>query len=113
MWINREMSRQIRALGQKKQVVLLTGPRQTGKSSLLKKLFPKMSYISLDRPSIAHRAEYSGEEFLKEFSKPVIIDEVQNAPSLFRHIKHVVDQDRKRKFFLTGSQKIPAYGQSF
>ncbi len=106
MWIKRDISYQIQALSQKKQVILLTGPRQTGKSSLFKRLFPTMKYISLDRPSTAYRAEYSGEEFLKEFSEPVIIDEVQNAPSLFKHIKYIVDQDKKRRFFLTGSQKF-------
>ena len=106
MWIKREISRKLRELSKKKQVILLTGPRQTGKSSLLKKLFPKIRYISLDRPSTAHKAEHSGEEFLKEFQEPVIIDEIQNAPSLFKHIKYVVDQNRKRQFFLTGSQKF-------
>ncbi len=106
MWIKRDMSGQIRALSKKKQVILLTGPRQTGKSSLLKKMFPKMKYISLDRPSTAHQAEYSGEEFLREFQEPVIIDEIQNAPSLFKHIKHIVDHDKTKQFFLTGSQKF-------
>ena len=111
MWIKRDISKQIRELSQKKQVILLTSPRQTGKSSLLKKLFPKVHYISLDRPSTAHRAEHSGEAFLKELPKSVIIDEVQQAPALFRHIKYVLDQDKKRQFFLTRSQKFELMAQ--
>ena len=106
MWIEREISSKILSLSKSKKVILLTGPRQTGKSSLLKKLFPKISYISLDRPSTAYKAEYSGESFLKELKSPVIIDEVQNAPSLFRYIKHFVDQNKNKQFFLTGSQKF-------
>ena len=111
MWIDREISSKILSLSQSKKVILLTGPRQTGKSSLLKKLFPKIKYISLDKPSTAHKAEYSGEEFLSELGSPVIIDEVQNAPSLFRHIKHFVDQYKDKKFFLTGSQKFTLMAQ--
>ena len=71
MWINREISSKILKLSKSKKVILLTGPRQTGKSSLLRKMFPKMKYISLDKPSTAHRAEYSGEDFLKNF--PILL----------------------------------------
>ncbi len=106
MWIHREISSKILSLKKSKKVILLTGPRQTGKSSLLKKLFPKMNYVSLDKPSTAYKAEHSGEDFINEFSCPLIIDEVQNAPSLFRYIKHFVDQNQGKQFFLTGSQKF-------
>lgn len=111
MWIDREISSKILSLSKSKKVILLTGPRQTGKSSLLKKIFPKMKYISLDKPSTVYKAEHSGEEFLKEFPTPIIIDEVQNAPSLFHHIKHCVDQYKNRQFFLTGSQKFTLMAQ--
>ena len=111
MWIDREISSKILSLSKLKQVILLTGPRQTGKSSLLKKLFPKAQYVSLDKPSTAYKAEYSGEDFLKELKSPVIIDEVQNAPSLFRHIKYFVDQNKNKQFFLTGSQKFTLMAQ--
>ena len=111
MWIEREISSKILKLSRSKQVILLTGPRQTGKSSLLKKLFPKVKYISLDKPSRAYRAEYSGEDFLKELESPVIIDEIQNAPSLFKPIKYFVDQYKNRQFFLTGSQKFSLMAQ--
>ena len=112
MWIEREIADKILSLGRLKKVILLTGPRQTGKSSLLKKLFPKLKYINLDKPSTAYRAEHSGEDFLKELGSPVIIDEIQNAPSLFRHIKYFVDRYRDKKFFLTGSQKFTLMAQA-
>ena len=99
------------SLSKSAKVILLTGPRQTGKSSLLKNSFPKVQYISLDKPSTAYRAEHSGEDFLRELPSPVIIDEVQNAPSLFRHIKLFVDQYKNKKFFLTGSQNFTLMAQ--
>ena len=111
MWIKRDISPKILDLSRSKKVILLTGPRQTGKSSLLKKIFPKMRYINLDKPSIAYQAEYSGEDFLKGLQCPAIIDEVQNAPSLFRHIKYFIDQHKNKKFLLTGSQKFTLMAQ--
>ena len=67
-----------------------------------------MRYISLDRPSTAYRAEHSGEDFLKSIGFPSIIDEIQYAPSLFRHIKHFIDRQTRQKlvFLLTGSQQF-------
>ena len=111
MWIKRTLSSKILDLSKSKKVILITGPRQTGKSSLLKKTFPKMKYISLDKPSTAYRAEYSGEDFLKELPSPVIIDEVQNAPSLFRYIKYFIDRYKNKQFLLTGSQKFTLMAQ--
>jgi len=111
MWIKRDISSKILSLSKLKKVILLTGPRQTGKSSLLKKLFPKVNYITLDKPSTAYKAEYSGEDFLRDLKSPVIIDEVQNAPSLFRYIKYFVDQEKGQQFFLTGSQKFTLMAQ--
>ena len=111
MWIDRDISSKLLGLSKSAKVILLTGPRQTGKSSLLKNSFPKVQYISLDKPSTAYRAEHSGEDFLRELPSPVIIDEVQNAPSLFRHIKLFVDQYKNKRFFLTGSQNFTLMAQ--
>ena len=73
---------------------MLTGYRQAGKTSLLVKFFPEHTYISLDAPMIAEEAEQSGGEFLKKYPPPVIIDEVQYAPSLLRHVKADIDTHR-------------------
>lgn len=87
---------------------MLTGARQVGKTSLLQHLFPNYTQITLDLPSEAEQAENNPDSFLGRFSQPLIIDEVQYAPKLFRHLKRVVDQNRSRngQFILTGSHKF-------
>lgn len=108
MWIKRDLTNTIKKRLDTKKVILLTGSRQTGKSSLLKKLFPNFSYISLDRPLTAEQAKNSGESFINSLNTPAIIDEVQYAPELFRHLKFFIDaKDHKKTYFiLTGSQKF-------
>jgi predicted AAA+ superfamily ATPase len=89
-------------------VVVLTGGRQTGKTSLFRRLFPTHAFVSLDLPTEAAQAEHDPEAFLARYPPPVVIDEVQYAPGLFRHLKAVVDRHRNRhgQFLLTGSQKF-------
>jgi len=89
-------------------VIVLTGARQTGKTSTFLRLFPKYSFVSLDLPTEAEQAEKDPRSFLARHPPPVIIDEVQYAPGLFRHLKAEVDAHRTRngQFLLTGSQKF-------
>jgi predicted AAA+ superfamily ATPase len=89
-------------------VVVVTGPRQTGKTSTLLRLFPEYSFVSLDLPSEAEQAERDPRAFLERHPAPVIVDEVQYAPGLFRHLKAEVDKKRTAygQFLLTGSQKF-------
>jgi predicted AAA+ superfamily ATPase len=88
--------------------VVLTGARQTGKTSTLLRLFPKHGFVSLDLPSEAEQAEKEPHNFLRRYPSPTIIDEVQYAPGLFRHLKVAVDAKRIRngQFLLTGSQRF-------
>jgi len=88
--------------------LVLTGARQVGKTTLLKHCFPNHSFVSLDLPSLAEMAESEPQAFLERYPAPVIIDEVQYAPKLFRNLKVAIDSDRHRKgqFILTGSQKF-------
>jgi len=108
MWINREIMKIIKTEASTRPAVVLTGARQVGKTSLLRRLFPDHSFVSLDLPSEAAQAEGDPEVFLKRFPAPVIIDEVQYAPQLFRHLKSVIDRKRDAggQFILTGSQKF-------
>jgi predicted AAA+ superfamily ATPase len=87
---------------------VLTGARQTGKTSTFLRLFPNHSFVSLDLPTEAEQAEKEPRSFLQRHPPPVIIDEVQYAPGLFRHLKAEVDARRELngQFLLTGSQKF-------
>lgn len=89
-------------------VITLCGARQTGKTTLIKETFPDYGYVSLDLPSTAAMAENNPEEFFTKHPAPLIIDEIQYAPGLFRHLKTVVDNDRHNmgRYILTGSQKF-------
>ncbi len=108
MWIERRNTEKIEEAVRTRPVVLLTGVRQVGKSSLLKKLFADAEYITLDKILFAQEAEQNPASFLSRFEKQVIIDEIQYAPSLFRDLKVRVDEERgtKGKWILTGSQQF-------
>src|SRR6478672_10566702 len=75
-------------------VVVLTGARQTGKTSTFLRLFPKHAFVSPDLPAEAEQAEKEPSTFLQRHPPPVLIDEVQYAPGLFRHLKVAVDIHR-------------------
>jgi hypothetical protein len=109
VWIPREIAPLLESLATSRPVLLLTGARQSGKTSLLERTFPDHSYVSLDLPSVAEEAEQSGESFLASHPAPLIVDEVQYAPRLFRYLKSAIDRDRGRygQYLLTGSQKFP------
>ena len=89
-------------------VIVLTGPRQTGKSTLLQKVFPKHAYLTLDDPLIRKSAHDDPRFFLSR-SPRAIIDEIQYLPELLPFIKMAVDRDRENNghFILTGSQYFP------
>ncbi|MCH9614344.1 MAG: hypothetical protein SP1CHLAM54_16980 [Chlamydiia bacterium] len=89
-------------------VLGLTGPRQSGKSTLLKHLLPDYTYVTFDD---LHKIELFEEDpvgFMKKYQKRVIFDEVQNVPKIFNAIKIVVDEDRQNygNFVLTGSSQF-------
>lgn len=109
MWIKREIESTLREASETRPAVVVTGCRQTGKTSLLTRAFPDHRYVSLDVPVVGEEAETSGGEFLRRHSPPVIIDEVQYAPTLLRHIKSDIDAHRGEagRFLITGSQKFP------
>lgn len=108
MWIPRTIEARLLRSARTRPVLVLTGARQTGKTSTLLRLFPKYGFVSLDLPTEAEQAEKDPHDFLRRHPPPVIVDEVQYAPGLFRHLKARVDADRSRhgQFLLTGSQKF-------
>ncbi len=108
MWIPRDVEPRLDRSARTRPVVVLTGARQTGKTSTLLKLFPHCGFVSLDLPTEAEQAEKEPHRFLRRHPAPTIVDEVQYAPGLFRHLKAAVDAGRARngQFLLTGSQKF-------
>jgi uncharacterized protein len=107
MWISRKYEKTLKALFKQFPAVVVTGPRQVGKTALVRKVFPEADYVSLDLPSVAAEVEGNAERFLQKCREPLIIDEVQYAPSLFRYLKAIIDKNKKPgRFLLTGSQNF-------
>src|ERR1039458_7967904 len=108
MWIPREVEPRLLRSARTRPVVVLTGARQTGKTSTFRRLFPNHEFVSLDLPTESEQAEKEPNRFLRRHPPPAIIDEVQYAPGLFRHLKVAVDASRTSngQFLLTGSQKF-------
>lgn len=105
MWIERLAEPLVRRMARQFPAVLVTGARQSGKTSLLRHLYPRASYLTLDLPANAEGARTAPEALLAAYPEPTIIDEVQYAPSLLRHLKVRIDRDRMPgRYFLTGSQ---------
>ena len=111
MWIERRIEDTVLQRAATRPAVVLTGARQTGKTSLMKRLFPDHNYVSLDLPSEAEQAERDPDSFLNRHEPPLIVDEVQYAPRLFRHLKIAIDRKRENgSFLLTGSQPLTLMG---
>ncbi len=102
----RNAESRLRRLSETFPAVVMTGARQAGKTTLLRMAFPDHDYVSLDLPAAANQAERNPDTFLDVHPEPVVIDEVQYAPGLFRHLKAAIDQRRHEmgRYLLTGSQ---------
>ncbi len=89
-------------------VVTLTGPRQSGKTTLVKKVFQNYTYVSLETPDEREFALEDPKGFLGRFEGPVILDEIQRAPDLFSYIQVLVDRKEGKPglYILTGSQNF-------
>jgi uncharacterized protein len=106
MYFDRRLEKRLRHLCGFFPAVAVSGARQTGKTTLLRHCFPEYHYVSLDLPSKAEQAERNPADFLAEHPDPVIIDEIQYAPGLLRHLKAAIDAKRhiNGRYLLTGSQ---------
>ena len=115
LYIQRHAEKIVEKIGQKKGVVIVTGARQVGKSTMLKMRFPEYEYINLDKPSVREELSENPSSFLEIHNGKLIIDEIQKSPSFFEYIKENIDEvnferlkngnkEYSAKFILTGSQ---------
>lgn len=89
------------------RALCITGPRQSGKTTLSKQLFKDKPYVNFENPSVQYEAENNPEFFLKKFSKGAVFDEVQRVPIIFRYLQEILDSSSKRgQFILTGSNNF-------
>lgn len=94
------------SLMKKFQVVTLTGPRQSGKTTLVRAVFPDLPYVSLEEPDIRQIALNDPRGFLSNYPDGAILDEVQRTPDLFSYIQRIVDEIRQVQFILIGSSNF-------
>ncbi len=88
-------------------VIAITGPRQSGKTTLVRELFPDHRYILLEDPDIRDQALLDARGFFRRFSGSLILDEVQKVPDLLSYLQGIVDDpDNRREFVLTGSEHL-------
>lgn len=107
MAINRCLAASVQGIMTKYPILALTGPRQSGKTTLLKTAFPDFRYVSLENPDNRNFAESDPNGFLKLYDNHVIFDEVQRVPSLFSYLQTLVDDRAEMgQFILSGSQNF-------
>lgn len=105
--INRTLEKKLLQLWEQFPVITLTGPRQSGKTTLVKHAFKGMDYVSLEDPDNREFAHEDPRGFLATYDKGAIIDEAQRAPELFSYIQTVIDnKNRPGIYILTGSQNF-------
>ena len=104
--IERTLTTKMISLAQKFQVITLTGPRQSGKTTLVRAAFSSLPYVSLEEPDIRQIALTDPRGFLSNYPAGAVLDEIQNAPELFSYIQRIVDENRQVQFILTGSSNF-------
>jgi predicted AAA+ superfamily ATPase len=104
--IRRKIQDELAQLAKEYKVVTITGPRQSGKTTLAKMQFPDYDYVNLEDPEIRSLAEQDAREFLHRHPAPIIIDEIQRLPMLLSYIQVACDQSSKKgQYILTGSHQ--------
>jgi hypothetical protein len=105
-YIQRDLEKTVREAAKYFPVITVTGPRQSGKTTMLRHLFADMRYYSLENLDTRRLAQEDPVRFLNMHDEGMILDEVHNAPDLLSYIQGIVDENPKRKFVLSGSSNF-------
>lgn len=100
---SRELQNKLLELSEHWSVISVTGPRQSGKTTLCKMAFPDYEYVNLERATTRALVEHDIEGFLLQYPNGLIIDEAQNMPELFSVLQVVVDENKSLRYVLSGS----------
>lgn len=108
-YVERLLASQLLRASKAFPALLLTGPRQCGKTTLLRHVYPRASYVLLEDPDIISRVRSDPRAFMEALRPPVILDEIQNAPELMNYVRARIDAAPRKKgqWLLTGSQEAP------
>ncbi|MFT3982502.1 MAG: ATP-binding protein [Lachnospiraceae bacterium] len=107
MYYHRHIEPVVERIARRKPILVITGARQVGKSTMLKEVYSDIRYVALNRPLVRESAKENPSLFFEANKPPVIVDEIQKAAELFDYIKDIVDEDKtKGQFYLTGSQSL-------
>jgi len=107
MIIKRQLQQAIQRFSTKYPVLAITGPRQSGKTTMLKNMFQEYRYVNLEGPDIRDFALNDPVGFLKQYDQYVILDEIQRTPALFSYIQTIVDEKKiMGQFIISGSQNF-------
>ena len=109
LYVHRTLSSVLLEAARHFPAVVVTGPRRAGKTTLLRKLFPKARYVLLEDPDIRARVGTDPRAFLDELQPPVVFDEIQNTPELLDYVRTLIDLGPRRmgQWLFTGSQEAP------
>lgn len=103
---NRNIESEVVRLAQYYHVLTITGPRQSGKTTLCKKVFPDYDYVNLEDETMRVDIELNGKSYLIAHRQGLIIDEIQNMPNVFSMVQVIVDTYEDARFILTGSNNF-------
>ncbi len=105
--IDRDIEPRLKSLARQFPAIVLTGPRQSGKSTLCQKVFAKLPYATLESPDVRAFASEDPRGFLKQFPKGAVLDEIQNSPQITSYLQEIIDHEPVAgRWILTGSHNL-------